>query len=313
VHDLVGGLDATGKVIAWHHEAWLPSNSSTQFIGTVLAGHPVGRETTGGFDGPMVYNVANFDQIQHASGNLGAHTGDSPGLISSYLRSPGQFQVTFAMESFIDELAAAAGVDPLRFRLQHVGEPRLAVLLHAVAKASGWQSRPSPQRGALHSTAKIVSGRGVAISNRNGTLNAQVAEVSVNRVSGKVSVTRIWAAQDNGLTINPRAVKLQMETAITQTVSRTLLEEVTFDQSNVTSTTWATYPILTFMDAPLIETILIDRPELPATGVGEASVNPVAPSIANAIFDATGVRIRALPFRPDRVKAALQQAQAEKA
>jgi CO/xanthine dehydrogenase Mo-binding subunit len=215
------------------------------------------------------------------------------------------------MESFLDELAAAAGVDPLRFRLQHVREPRLAVLLQAVAKASSWQSRPSPQRGALRSTAKIVSGRGVAISNRNGTLNTQVAEVSVNRVSGKVRVTRIWAAQDNGLTINPRAVKLQMETAITQTVSRTLLEEVTFDQSNVTSTTWATYPILTFIDAPHIETILIDRPELPATGVGEASVNPVAPSIANAIFDATGVRMRALPFRPDRVKAALQQARAQ--
>jgi CO/xanthine dehydrogenase Mo-binding subunit len=313
VHDLVGGFDVKGKVTAWRHDAWLPSNGSTQYIGTILTGNPVGREAMGGFDGPMVYDFANLDQIQHASGNLGAHTGDSPGLISSYLRSPGQFQVTFAMESFVDELAAAAGVDPLHFRLQHLTEPRLAVLLQALAKASGWQARPSPQWGALHSTAKIVTGRGVAISNRSGTLNAQISEVSVNRVTGKVSVTHVWAAQDNGLTINPRAVKLHMETAITQTVSRTLLEEITFNQSNVTSTTWATYPILTFMDAPHVETILIDRPELPATGVGEGSVNPVAPSIANAIYDATGVRIRALPFRPDRVKTALQQAAAQAA
>jgi CO/xanthine dehydrogenase Mo-binding subunit len=201
----------------------------------------------------------------------------------------------------------------LHFRLQHVTEPRLAALLQAVAKASGWQARPSPQARALNASAKIVTGRGVAISNRSGTLNAQVTEVSVNRVTGKVNVTRAWAAQDNGLTINPRAVKLHMETAITQTVSRTLLEELTFSESAVTSTTWATYPILTFMDAPRIETILIDHPELPATGVGEGSVNPVAPSIANAIFDATGVRIRALPFRPDRVKAALQQAAAQMA
>jgi len=121
-------------------------------------------------------------------------------------------------------------------------------------------------------------------------------------------VTRIVAGQDNGLTINPRAVKLHMEAAITQTVSRTLLEEVTFDRSNVTSTDWRTYPILTFVDAPVIETILIDRPELPATGVGEPSVNSVAPSIANAVFDAIGVRIRQLPLRPARVKAAMQEA-----
>jgi len=173
-----------------------------------------------------------------------------------------------------------------------------------VVKAAGWQRRPSPKSNALTSAAKIATGRGVAISLRLGTYNAEVAEVEVNRVTGKVRVTRIVAGQDNGLTINPRAVKLHMEGAITQTVSRTLLEEVTFDRSNVTSTDWSTYPILTFMDAPVIETILIDRPELPATGVGEPACNPVPAAIANAVFDATGVRVRELPLSRARAQLA---------
>jgi nicotinate dehydrogenase subunit B len=148
----------------------------------------------------------------------------------------------------------------------------------------------------------------VSIALRNGTYNAEVAEVEVNRATGKVRVTRIVAGQDNGLTINPRAVKLHMEAAITQTVSRTLLEEVTFDRSNVTSTDWSKYPILTFMDAPVIETILIDRPEIPAAGVGEPACNPVPAAIANAVFDAVGVRLRRVPFTPESVKAAMATA-----
>jgi nicotinate dehydrogenase subunit B len=128
-----------------------------------------------------------------------------------------------------------------------------------------------------------------------------------------VRVTRWVVGQDNGLTINPRMVKLTMEAGVTQTTSRALIEEVTFDQSNVTSTTWATYPILTFEDAPVIETVLINRPEIPATGAGEPACCPVAAAISNAVYDATGVRIRDLPMRPDRVKAALQQALAQEA
>ena len=255
----------------------------------------------------MLYTIPSYEQIQHGEADIRALTNDGPGLISAWLRSPGQYQITFAMESFVDELAAATGVDPVQFRLRHLTDGRMIALLKAVAKAAGWQRRPSPKPDALRSTAKIATGRGVAISLRLGTYNAEVAEVEVNRATGKVRVTRIVAGQDNGLTINPRAVKLHMEAAITQTVSRTLLEEVTFDRSHVTSTDWSTYPILTFMDAPVIETILIDRPELPAAGVGEPACNPVPAAIANAVFDAIGVRIRQLPMRPHRVKAALQQ------
>jgi len=308
VHDLVGGVDAKGQISAWQHEAWIPAQFSTTIIGGTLVGHPLGMGSNGGFDGPMVYNFPSFSQIQHGEGNLFSSTPESVGIISAWMRSPGQFQVNFAMESFVDELASAAGADPVEFRLRHLTDWRLIALLKAVAKAANWQPRTSPQAHALTGKAGIVTGRGVAISNRGGTLNAQVSEVEVNRATGEIQVTHVFAGQDNGLTINPRAVKLHMEGAITQSVSRTLLEEVTFDQSNITSTDWSTYPILTFKGAPVIETLLIDRPELPATGVGEPSVNPVAPSIANAVFDAIGVRIRQLPMRPDRVKAALAQA-----
>ena len=308
VHDLAGGVDAQGNVVAWHHEAWLPSLRTTTIIGSVLAGRPVGMPGGSYWAGPMLYTVPSYEQIQHGEADLRALTNDGIGLISAWLRSPGQYQITFAMESFVDELAAAAGIDPVQFRLRHLADGRMIALLKAVVKAAGWQTRPSPKPHALTSAATIATGRGVAIALRNGTYNAEVAEVEVNRATGKVRVTRIVAGQDNGLTVNPRAVKLHMEAAITQTVSRTLLEEVTFDRSNVMSTDWSTYPILTFMDAPVIETILIDRPELPATGVGEPACNPVPAAIANAVFDAIGVRIRQLPMRPDRVKAALQRA-----
>jgi CO/xanthine dehydrogenase Mo-binding subunit len=256
----------------------------------------------------MIYNFANFEQINHSEADIQALGGQGIGIISAWLRSPAQYQITFAMESFMDELAAAAGVDPVRFRLNHLADKRMIALLKAVVKQAGWQARKSPKPGALKSTAKIATGRGVALSLRGGTYNAEVAEVEVNRVTGKVRVTRFVVGQDNGLTINPRAVKLTMEAGVTQTISRTLWEEVTFDQSNVTSTDWSKYPILTFMDEPVIETVLIDRPELRATGVGEPACCPVPAAIANAVFDATGVRIRQLPMRPDRVKAALQAA-----
>jgi CO/xanthine dehydrogenase Mo-binding subunit len=306
VHDLRAGFDAHGNVVAWHHEGWMPPSFSFTLLGSVLIGRPVGMEGRGGWAGPFLYRVPNFRQIEHALPDLGAHTNGGAGLVTAWLRSPAQFQVTFAMESFMDELAAMARIDPIQFRLRHLTDPRMIELLKAVARAAGWRTRPSPKPGARSSRATVVTGRGVAISLRNGTYNAEIAEVEVNRATGKVRVRRIVAGQDNGLTVNPCAVKLHMESGITQTVSRTLLEEVTFDRSNVTSLDWSSYPILTFMDAPDIETILINRPDRPATGVGEPAINPVAPAIANAVFDATGVRLRRLPLRPDRVTAALK-------
>jgi CO/xanthine dehydrogenase Mo-binding subunit len=240
--------------------------------------------------------------------NLG---GKGVGIISAWLRTPPQYQLNTGLEIFIDELAAAAGVDPIQFRLNHLTDWRLIALIKAVANKAGWQSRPSPRPNALTSKEKIATGRGIAVSLRLGSYNAEIAEVEVNRVTGKVRVTRFIVGQDNGQTVNPKAVEATMEAAITQTTSRALWEEVTFDNSNVTSTTWATYPILTFMDAPVIETVHINRPELPMTQAGEQPVSACAAAINNAVFDAIGVRVRQFPLRPARVKAAIQEALAE--
>jgi hypothetical protein len=314
VQDLVGGIDAKGNLLAWHHEAWIPSMGDMLFIGTLLAGNPVGLPPSqGGWDGPLLYNFPNYEQISHGEADIAKLGGNGLGIISAWLRSPAQYQITFAMEAFMDELAAAAGIDPVQFRLKHLTDQRMIELLKAVAKQAGWQTRTSPKPGALTAKGRIATGHGVAISLRGGTYNALVAEVQVDRQTGKVRVTRWVVGQDNGLTINPRLVKLTMEAGVTQTTSRTLIEEVTFDQSNVTSTTWATYPILTFVDAPVIETVLINRPEIPASGSGEPACCPVPAAISNAVYDAIGVRIRDLPMRPDRVKAALQQAVAQAA
>src|SRR5262249_40932775 len=149
---------------------------------------------------------------------------------------------------------------------------------------------------------------GVALTNRDGTLVAEIAQVQVNRATGEIRATNFWAAHDCGLIINPKAVQAQVESNIIQATSRTLKEEVAFDNSNVTSLDWRSYPILTFPEVPQIETILINRPDQPATGAGEGATIPVAAAISNAIFDATGVRLRSLPFRPEMVKAAMAAA-----
>ena len=166
------------------------------------------------------------------------------------------------------------------------------------------EARPSPRPGASAKQG-AVEGQGIALVLRDGTYAAGVVRVSVDPSSGKVVVKSVAVAQDAGLIINPTSVERQVESAVLQTTSRALLEEVTFDSANVTSLDWSAYPLLTMADAPTITTVLINHPEIPATGVGEPAVNLIAPGISNAVFDATGVRLRNLPFRPDRVKAAM--------
>jgi CO/xanthine dehydrogenase Mo-binding subunit len=183
----------------------------------------------------------------------------------------------------------------------------MIAVLETAARAAKWETRPSPRPGA-RAASGVARGRGVATSLRGGTYNAAVVEVEVDRKSGKIRVEHVVMVQDNGLTINPRALKLGIEANVVQTVSRALMEEVTFDRSNVTSLDWDGYPIIRFTDAPTVDVISIDRPDLPATGSGEPSCNPIAPAIGNAVFDAVGVRLRSMPMSPKRVKAALRQA-----
>jgi CO/xanthine dehydrogenase Mo-binding subunit len=309
VHQMRGGLDADGTIVGWDHEAWIPAFFETTVIGSVLAGRTTRMPSLHLWEGPMLYDIPAIRQFVHYQGDIGSAQNDGVGLISAWVRSPVQTQVTLAMESFFDELAAAAGADPVALRLRGMKDPRMVTVLQTAARAAKWQTRPSPGPGARASS-NVARGRGVATSLRGGTYNAAVAEVEVNRKTGKIRATHIVVVQDNGLTINPRAVKLGIEAGVVQTVGRTLLEEVTFDRSNVTSLDWDGYPIIRFMDVPTVDVITIDQPNLRATGSGEPSVNPIGPAIGNAVFDAAGIRLRSLPMNPKRVKAALAAAAA---
>jgi CO/xanthine dehydrogenase Mo-binding subunit len=307
VHQLRAGLDADGNIVGWDHAAYIPAFFETTVIGSVLAGRTVREPSIHLWEDPMLYDIPAYRQLAHFQGDIGSAENDGVGIVSAWLRSPVQTQLTWASESFFDELAAVVGADPLEQRLKGLEDQRMIDVLNATAKAAKWQTRPSPGPNARTGSG-IARGRGVATSLRGGTYNAAVANVEVNRRTGRVRVTHIVVAQDNGLTINPRAVKLGIEAGVVQSVSRTLHEQVTFDRSNVTSLNWHFYPITRFKDAPTVNVILLNRTDKPSTGSGEPSVNPIAPAIGNAVFDAIGVRIRSLPMRPAWVRAAIANA-----
>jgi CO/xanthine dehydrogenase Mo-binding subunit len=224
-------------------------------------------------------------------------------LRSAHLRDPVGPQIHFASESCIDEVAAAVGVDPVEFRLRHLKGARDIAVIKAAADRAGWQTRPSPRRD---QTGNRALGRGIAYAQRAGTVVAVIAEVEVERSTGKIWARKFTVAHDCGQIINPDGLRHTIEGNIVQGISRTLWEEVAFDRRNVTSVDWLSYPILDITEAPeSIDVVLINHPEIAPSGAGEPSIRPVAAAIANAIFDATGVRMRRVPFSPDRVKAAL--------
>jgi CO/xanthine dehydrogenase Mo-binding subunit len=222
---------------------------------------------------------------------------DTP-LRSSNLRSPGKPANAFAVESFTDELAAAARRDPVEFRLAGLTDPRGIEVVRRAAALAGWKPRPSPGPGGL--------GRGFAyVHYKNSeTYVAMAIEAEVERSSGAIRVRRVFCAHDCGLVINPDALRMQIEGNVLQTLSRVLMEEVAFDRSRVTSVDWATYPILAFPDVPQVAIDLVVRPNDPPLGGGEASATTVGAALGNAIHDAAGIRLRTIPFTRERVRAA---------
>jgi CO/xanthine dehydrogenase Mo-binding subunit len=216
---------------------------------------------------------------------------------TSALRTLGAYANVFALESFIDETALAAGVDPVEFRLRHLQNPRARAVIELAAQKAGW--KPNTKGDGTH-------GRGIAFAQYKNLAAycAVVADVTVDR-NGNVKVTRAVSAVDAGLIINPDGLTNQIEGGIIQSASWTLREQIKFDRQRITTRSWADYPILTFNDVPAVEVHLINQPNEKSLGVGEGSQGPTAAAIANAIANAAGKRLRDLPFTPDKVRAAL--------
>ncbi len=309
---LRAGLSGTGQIMSWEYDVWTPTHTTRP-----------GGEPDRLFAGQLVEPLAAPMPVRHAGGDrnsipnydfphqrVTAHWLTSPPLRPGSLRSLGGMANTTAIESFMDELAVAAGDDPVAFRLRHLTDPRAIEVIIRAAELANWQSRSSDSFAGskrVNVGGDIARGHGIAFARYESKYAyvAVVAEVSVELSSGVVRVTRIMVAHDCGLIVNPDGLTNQIEGNIIQGISRALKEEVTFDQSQVTSLNWMTYPILTFEEVPAIEVALIDRPDEPPWGAGEPAICPLAAAIGNAIFDATGVRLRSVPFTPDRVLAAL--------
>ena len=323
---LRGGLDSQGELIAVEYDARSADYNHVGYneVETVLISQLMGtRRTTpnrGRAGTPSdMYAIPNRRMTSQVV-RLPL-IWETP-LRTGNLRDPNGPQITFASESFIDELAAAAGADPVEFRLKLLNgstdddsgfkRARSIATVLAAAEAYGWESRPSPKP---LGGGTILTGRGIAYSFRSQTVVAQIAEVEVNRETGHVWVKRLVCAHDCGLVINPEGLRRTIEGGMMHSLSRALHEEVQFDNEAVTSVDWVTHPTLRHGDTPeRIDVVMVngdpdpDRSDLPHYGAGETICKPLIAAVANAIYDATGVRLRRVPFRDDRVLAALEAA-----
>jgi CO/xanthine dehydrogenase Mo-binding subunit len=301
--DISGSVGADGRILDWRTEMWLPQRTNGLPNIPLLALDAAGLPQMPGINAGLVQQNGDPPYVADRVQVLVHWLKDTP-LRLSPIRSPGKPANCFAVESFTDELAAAAGIDPVEFRLRKLSDPRgIAVIERAVALMN-WQARPSPQRDR---SGAVMRGRGIAYIHykHNEAYVAMGAQVAVERATGRIRVERVACAHDCGLIVNPDGVRAQVEGSILQTLSRVMMEEVTFDRARVTSLDWGSYPIMRFPDVPQLEIALIDRPDQKPVGAGEASCTTIGAAVANAVFDATGVRLRTIPFTPERVKAAL--------
>jgi nicotinate dehydrogenase subunit B len=300
------GIDPQGKVVAWeYNERTLPWTDVR--LTPMLASRQTGirPDENGVFLGGNDGAPYNFENRKAVVSGIPWIMSANP-LRTCNLRAPYSQARCFATESQMDEMAAAANADPLEFRLRHLSgadSKRIVEVLQAVASKSQWQPR-APHSGAA--SGNILTGRGLALSGLSGTVVAQVADIEVSKSSGKVAVKKITVAHDCGIIVNPDGLRNQIEGNVVQTVSRALLEEVDFDSAGVKSLNWSSYPILRFSEVPDVEIELLNRPELEPMGAGEAASIATTAAIANAIFDAVGVRLHEVPFTPERLQRALR-------
>lgn len=303
------GIDDSGKVTTYHFhiKGFSRRDQASRENGPaeVLAGHLLGHANTPEWVMSRPAESYRFPNKRYSWDALAPLRMQASPLRTAHFRDPYGPEVHFAAESFIDEMALATETDPLEFRLNLVTDERDAAVLRAAAELADWQPRTRPQRK-RDSNGNYV-GTGIAYAQRNGSVNAVVAEVEVNPKTGRVWVRRMWVGSDHGLIVNPFTLDRTIEGNLMQATSRTLFEEVKFDRKMVTTDDWNSYPILESVDAPLeIRITHINRPELGPRGAGEPTTRVMPGAIANAFFDATGVRLRRVPFTPRRVKEALR-------
>lgn len=306
VMDVDGGIDAQGAPLVYDYQSGYPSNMApmlalllTRTIEAVPQVQPGGDRTA---------------VPPYAYPNLRVRIHDmAPVARASFFRGVSAMPTSFAHESYIDELAEAAGVDPVAYRLRHLQDDRAVALVREVAAKAGWEPHVGARRQMLSDD--IARGQGFAYAvyihgpwpGKAAAYAAWAADVEVNRRTGEIAVTRVVAGQDTGMMVNPDGVRHQIQGNVVQSTSRSLMEQVGFDAQAVRTREWSTYPILSFPKLPRIQTVMIPRPDDPPLGAGESASVPSAAAIANAVYDAIGVRLREPPFLPERVLEALQQ------
>jgi nicotinate dehydrogenase subunit B len=298
--DVKGGLNADGGVAGYDFATRYPSNAAPT-LALLLTGKIAPEADVSQMGDRTAIPPYDYDHMR-----VVAH--DMPPIVrAAWLRGVSALPNTFAHESYIDELAHEAGVDPIEYRLRYLRDQRAVDLVNAVAERAGW--RPRPVRQEKTAEDDIVRGRGFAYAlymhskfpGYGAAWSAWVADVAVNTATGDVSVTRVVAGQDSGLMINPDGVRHQIHGNVIQSTSRALMEEVPFARGVVAAREWGAYPIIKFPDVPEIDVLMLPRQDQPPLGVGESASVPSAAAIANAIFDATGVRLREPPFTPERI------------
>ncbi len=303
---LSAGIAGDGRIAGWSSEAWVPH--STSVLVRTTAATALGRD-----DGPVGSGNwhANFNPPYDgiATAKSVAHRVAGTPFRASWIRTPGRMQNNFAVESFFDECAAAAGQDPVAYRLANLTDARGRAVIEAAARAANWQARPSPAGAAAQSGA-VRRGRGIAYIRYDNTRTyvALVIGVEVDLAAGKIRATDAWMAQDCGQVINPDGIRQQAEGCIIHTLSRTLVEEIHWEGNAITTLDWASYGTIRFSEVPRIEVVIVDRPDQPMWGAGEPAVAVVPAALANAVFDATGLRMREAPMTPERVRAAARAA-----
>lgn len=308
------GLDATGHITGWDYQNWSysrgnrPGGTPGNLPTGVLAGFPEQSPPKSPPASPPLGDDGSnaFPWYTFPTQLVRSHGLTKPWLFTGPLRSPARIQNTFAQESFMDELAQAAAQDPIDFRLAHTTDSRLKAVIQKAQSAYGWKSRTGPNSG---QSGNVKTGRGIAAVRYEGSSAwvAAIVEVTVDTTSGAVTPTAVVIAHDCGVVINPDGLTAQIEGNVVQGLSRSLKEEVQFDASGVLSVDWGSYPIATFPEIPdNLKIELINRPDKPALGAGESTISVMPGAIANAIWDATGVRMRQVPFTPARILAALK-------